>query len=220
MKVLAIGASSPQSLGYLIGQHLEKVHGHVPHYMARTDVKKGRRMLGIRYFQGHAEDDVESIIHQVKPEIIIYAAGVFTPAKSLDELVVTKEVKAHIVAKSIGVLATLAGAAKTTPVRKVIFLGGRRVSEEPGYAAYTGGNGFMWAMVQFAAKHEKRFTTHFVDMPPVLGSAMGDKYIADPATADKTAGAVSVEDVIRVVEAIIAGGFPSGYRNVLGEGAV
>lgn len=214
MKVLAIGVSSTQSIGYLIGQSLEAKHGHVPHYMGRSDL---RETLGFRYYIGDAEKAADSIIHHVRPEVIIYAAGKFTRAQPLDNFFVTEEVAAHIHAKTIGALAILAGASKANGVRRLVFLGGREVSGEEGYAAYTCGNAAMWGLTQFAARHEKNFTTHFIDMPRVENTSMGDKFLLDPATSKHGSESVPVENVIAAVEDIIGGEYPSGSRVVLGD---
>lgn len=216
--IMVFGASSKRSLGYFVGEswklstlpEIERIDNRV--YYASRSGRLGRKCDITRYKQ------VERMFREVAghPSAVIQAAGVYTPARRLGESLYDPAVHAHILAKSVGTMNLLDAAVRSTRVRNFIVFGGREMSSNPGYAFYTAANAAMWSLVQFANRHTK-LRAYFIDLPLVVGSAMGEKFVADAGVnADRT-GAIPMHVVADTVIKILRGEVEPG-RIILGEG--
>ena len=215
MKILIIGASTAQSIGYQVGERL-RVDGHIVLYSSRRSKLQDAGMC----FQAcdvTKPRQTEKLFKTSLPEVIIYAAGVFSNAQALGSIKDWSAIHAHLQAKSIGAIATLNAAVRIGMVQRIIFLGGREISAHEGYGAYTCGNGAMWALVKFAARHIRTITAHYIYLPMVIGSTMANRYLEDPAKKDSHGGAVSIEEVSATIESILEGKHDTKNRIVLGE---
>ncbi len=228
MNILVVGASSSKSIGHQVGEHLRKTGGHKLKYACRV---QKTIILGLRPRPRFVALDATDpswtymVFERIKPDVVIHVAGTYTTTRPIGEIGDWGGVYDHILAKSHGVLSVLDAAARVGTVRHMILLGGREVSGHKGYAAYTCGNGAMWALTQFAARHVRYFKTYFIDMPLVEGTAMAKKYLQDPATVEYletvpeiiSVNTISISVVIAAVEAILRDEHASGDRIVLGN---
>lgn len=208
MKILILGVSSKTSVGYTVGEILRKQR-HVVHYASRTsqidlacDVTVPR--------------ELERTFREVSPEVVIHAVGVFCRAQKLGSIR-RVTVEDHLLAKSLGTLLVLNAAEAAGTVHSVIAFGGREISSNPGYAAYTIANGAMWSALQFANRHTK-LRCYFLELPLVEGSKMASQYLADPSTAKPESGTTTTPtEVAGKVEEILAGEHNPNRRVCINE---
>ncbi len=130
MNILIIGASSKNSIGYIVGEKLKIHHEHSVVYTSRNG------KLGLKCDVTHPRN-VRRILLKTKPGVVVLAAGVFTAPKILGSIRSWSRITEHILAKSLGplVLANAFTSLKPKRVRYFIALGGRAVSSESGLAA-------------------------------------------------------------------------------------
>lgn len=214
MRVLIIGASSPQSIGFQIGEML-RATDHEILYASRRE--KWQENISFQSCDATKAREVAKLFKAFLPEMVIYAAGVFSNTQSLGAINDWSMPRAHIEAKTIGALAVLDAAVRIGTVKRVIFLGGREVSAHDGFAAYTCANAAMWGLVKFATKHVRQFSTHYIDLSMVEGSTMANLYLSDPARKKSTDGAISIDVLTEVIQAILAGKCAAGERIILGQ---
>ena len=198
MKILILGVSSKNSVGCMVGEILRQ-DGHEVRYASR------KRKLNNLVCDITGSRQVRQLLREIRPEVVIHAAGVFTRAQELGLVTGMKPITRHVLAKSVGMLALLDAAAKGyAKVQYVIAFGGREVSSNPGYAAYTIANGAMWSALQFANRHTK-LGCYFLELPLVEGSTMAAQYLADRNTDKSRVGdAISPSDIARVILEILA----------------
>src|SRR5262245_39741520 len=112
MKILIVGATSKESVGYNAGEALRE-HGHTPAYASRSG------KLGIVCDIGNP-NQIRRLLVREKPDVIIHAAGVFSSPRALGRIDEWKKVRAHLDAKSFGALA-LADAAVASRKGKIFI---------------------------------------------------------------------------------------------------
>ena len=207
MKVVILGASSKKSIGYHVGEHLVAA-GHKVVYASRSG------KLGLRCDSTNPRQ-IFGLLKKEKPSVVINAAGVFLPSVRLGLARDWKKTEQHLLAKSLGALVVLDAAIAVKGITHFIALGGREISGDPGFAAYTAGNGSLWALVRFAAKHT-RIKTYFIDMPTIEGSTMESKHLQRMRLTGSRVS-VKAEVVTNAVVEILSGKHESGSRIILGK---
>jgi hypothetical protein len=188
MKITIFGASSKESIGYFVGNSFSE-NGNAVVYASRSG------SLGVKCDINDPES-VSSFFKEEMPDIVINAAGVFSPPQKLGQITEWESMRAHILAKSFGNL-VLADASQRFGVKRLIVLGGRALSSHPGFVQYTIGNGAAWALASFAARHNVLHTT-YIDLPLIRNSNMGKLYLAsepEDQRAEIDRSAVDVKDV-------------------------
>lgn len=213
MKILVIGASANASIGKLIGDQL-KQNGHEISYASRS----GR--LGL-ICDTTTPKQVIDLLSRQKPEIIIHAAGVFSKPNKLGAINDWENIKYHFLAKSLGALAVVNAATRCRNVKKIIMLGGRKISSAEKFASYTIANGALWSLVEFTARHTA-MEIYYLDLPLVSNSAMSSLYLSTLPKAEKKSLSeqqIPADKIIRVIQRIIAGKYKNGSRIILGNKA-
>lgn len=207
MRILIVGASSEQSVGYLVGESLkQKDHGIL--YASRSGT------LGEKCDICH-QSDVLRVFRIFQPDVVIQAAGVFTSPQRLGRARMRTKMADHILVKSYGMFVGLDAAMRTPSVRHVIVFGGREVSSDPRLAVYTAANGALWALVRFAAQHlSEHFASYFIDLPLIENSTMAIMMAFSDKRPD---GSLSADRVAETIEEILCGRHEPGTRIVLGE---
>lgn len=208
MKILVIGASSKNSIGYQVGEHLRHSGNHTPIYASRSG------KVGVRC-DITDQKQVRLLVTKMQPDVVILGAGVFAKPANLGTIRDWKKSIAHIQAKSIGALAVadaMAGSKKRP--RSLITLGGRDISASTSFAPFTVGNGALWALTRFVAKHTS-MRAYYIDLPFVYGSAMAKQY--SKQTGKNMDSVISLEMVARAIERILKGTARNGARIMLGE---
>lgn len=205
MKTVILGASSDKSLGYHIGTYLEKKSGHSVVYASRSG------KLGIKCDTNEPKQ-VGALLANEKPNLVVYAAGVYSEPQILGSFKKYTEVNSHILSKSFGALVVANAVAATPSVKTFIILGGREISSDPGFAAYSVANGALWALVSFFAKHKKTPKIYYVDLPLIKNTTMGQLYtISHGSSVDQA----SPETIIDTVSKIIDNKYRSGSRIIV-----
>jgi len=210
--MLVIGASTEESLGYQVGESVRQLLGCRVEYASRSG------FLG-RQCDVRDATMVRNIVNDVRPHVIVQAAGVYSDGQELHELGATTllpSMYAHILAKSIGTLLLLGAAVATGGVRHFVAFGGREVSSAPSYGVYTAANGAMWSVVEFANRHTN-IRSHLIDLPLVEGSAMGKRFLEDTKVNADVSGAIPMQTVTETVLSILRDEVEPG-RIILGEG--
>src|ERR1043166_2275332 len=170
MKVLILGASSKKSVGYLVGEYLRS-QGHQATYVSRTG------KLGIACDITNPRH-VKKIVSRLEPDILIISAGDFMPLVPIGSFKDWDAVRSTLAAKSFGplVAANKFASTKTSGPKFLIALGGREISASPLLAAYTVGNGSLFALVRFLARHTK-IRAFYIDLPAIAGTAMMSRFV-------------------------------------------
>ena len=214
MKILILGTSSKSGVSYLIGEILREAD-HEIIYTGRNDRKLDRLVEHkIVRCDVTVPADLAKRFEEYSPDVVIHAAGAYCSPKKLGTIR-RLAVEDHLLVKSLGTLLVLSQAAATPSVQYVIALGGREVSQDPGYSMYTVGNGAMWSAIQFANLHSN-LKCFFLDLPLVEGSTMAAKYLADEAT-DKSGltHSISPLEIAIEISEILTGARDSAKRIVL-----
>ena len=134
----------------------------------------------------------------------VLAAGIFLATRQLGQTGNWQNLQKHLSAKSIGSVILVDAAVRFGSVSQFIAIGGRAVSADPTYIAYTCGNGALFAAVQFANRHTS-IKSYMLDLPLVDGSAIGDKFLSASREQGDRAGGIGVERVMHVVDDIVSG---------------
>lgn len=211
MKVVIFGASSHTSLGYYIGDYLAHKNKYDVIYASRSG------KLGLKCDVTNPKE-ISSVFSKQKPNLVIYATGVFSKPELVGKFKDWEPMKKHILAKSLGILVLANEAIKSKSMRKLIVLGGRDISAEPGFAAYSIGNGALWSFVRFFAKHKKEVATYYVDLPFIKNSTMEKNYMQTKngfslSTFNKSSTDIKVLNDI--IQKIIKGKYKSGSRFIV-----
>ncbi len=210
MKILILGASTKASIGYMVGELL-RAEGHSVTYASRS----GR--LGARC-DITSPPSVRALMRDVRPDVVIFAAGVFMTPKAVGKMRNLEKIAAHVNAKSVGSLIVCNQLARLKKRSYVIMLGGRETSSDPGFAAFTVGNGALWSLVRFLNAHTI-INSYFIDLPFVEGSAMQKAFLK---SADKRARHAAVDGMkpakIASVVSRILSGKEKRLRIILGRG--
>lgn len=207
MKAIIFGASSYTSLGYYLGQYLKHTHGYDILYASRFG------KLGIRCDINNSKK-VITILSKEKPDIVINAAGVYSRPQVLGIFKEFDKAKSHILSKSFGALVLADAAAKVPSVKCIIMLGGREISSNAGFAAYSVGNGALWALVSFFANHHPATNIFYLDLPLIKNTTMGKHYSALKGNSDEQ---TAMQSVTRIIKKIIQGRYRSGSRIIIGK---
>lgn len=204
-KVLIVGASSKNSIGYHVGEYLRS-RGYEPVYASRSG------KLGMKCdLESPAE--IKKLLAMGKPGVVIHAAGVFNAPQAVGAISEWSKVFAHLYAKSSGALMLADAVVASKSCRVFIALGGREISDECGFVAYTIGNGALFGLIQFMAAHTP-IQSFFVDMPFIRSSTMEKAY---QKATDQGPRGRSVNDVCRTVENILDGKNKNSARVVIGK---
>lgn len=207
MKAIIFGASSHTSLGYHIGHYLESKNKYTIIYTSRSG------KLGIKCDVNEPKQ-ILSILSKERPDLVVYAAGIFNKPQTLGSLKKIAPIRDHILAKSFGALMLADAIAKRPSVKKIIMLGGRAISSDPGFATYSIANGALWALVSFFAKHNHTTKIFYIDLPLVENTTMARSYIS---LGGDSGSQTKIDSVTHVIEKILKNKYKSGSRIVINK---
>lgn len=206
MRVLILGASSKRSIGFCVGEYLKK-RGHSIVYASRSG------KLGVSC-DSTKPKSVRALIAKVKPSAVILGAGVFSPAH-LGKIYSWRTIREHVEVKSTGALVVANAFLGVRSISKFfIVLGGRELSSDPTFIAFTLGNGALWALVRFLNLHTS-LLAYYIDMPTIEGSAMAKKY--NSKNRNTMNGAVSADVVASTIATLLDRKVRGNARVLIGE---
>lgn len=203
MKILIIGSGKPTSLGALIRRELSQ-------YEVVLASRHADRKLGVRQCDITNPRSVRSALRRLRPDCLILAAGLYPKPAPLGNLQEWDVIRGHIASKTTGMLVAMDACARfDTP--RLITLCGSLTCSDPRLAFFPLVNASVWAGVQFLAQHTRTHAT-YLELGPIPGSTMGDRYIrkAESALKAKAFKHTTIEQLAATIRDILAGKHPSG----------
>lgn len=198
MKMLVLGGS-PGSIGSLLGA-----------YLAGWQLVLASRsgQLG-PVCDATDPQQVRGLLRQEKPDAILFAPGCPAPFPRLGAMEDWVAGGAELVKLKVIGSSVLFDAAVTEGfIGQIILLGGAAVSHIPTMLLYTAAQGGMWSAAQFALRHTSLDIYYLEVNEPVLGSRVGEEYLAsltgDEATI-RRAAAIEPQRIANRIQEILEG---------------
>ena len=212
MKILIIGGSGEGSIGFAIKPLLStNVVDCVSRHYSTVDGK---------YCDVQNPNEVEVIIKEVKPDVIIFAVGKYLLTNFENNFswpIISELVSSRILGGMI-----VSETALRHEVKKIIFLGGTMIGTDSRMIHYKPLNAALWNLVQCLTIHTM-IDAFYLELGLVYPSKIGVDYVADLLPEDKIKclnTAVSPKDIVRAIEQILFGEIPRGSKLIVNRGLI